>query len=489
MLNSRTKTIIGYVSGSLRPESGQALLLAVVVMAALTISTAGLVTYATSNEQAFARDSQSARALDIGEAGMQSAVSVVVTNDSDNTVTVGTRLPATGTYSQSLDGGTATYYAVKTASNAWTVYSTGTSASGKLTRQLTANVVDTPVPTPNSPVYSYKFFIVGSASACTSTAGNTTITGSIWIGYDFCPNGSSKVVEPGTGHTLASYVGGLYNWSNNASIGTSSAPFKSITVVKGCGSSTPAPACTSANQAFADTYSQTPSTLTKPTVDADAIYASGSWNAPVCSTGSFVFDGNTTRNMSVASASVNLAPNTAYNCKVYKPGSTTKVEGSLAFDPATNKLTINGTVFIDTDQLNVSGNSFSYTGNGTLYIDGTVKSTGANICGPPSTPSGNSCTGTGWDSTQGSMMIVAINAANAATGFGLTGNGELDITAYTNGVYSQSGGDTVTGPVIADSATLTGGAKINVPSSPPTGAPQGTNDKWAIQAGTWRQVK
>ena len=49
-------TAYGAFWSGLSPESGQSLVLALVVVLALTVSTAGLVTYLTSNEGSFSRD-------------------------------------------------------------------------------------------------------------------------------------------------------------------------------------------------------------------------------------------------------------------------------------------------------------------------------------------------------------------------------------------------------------------------------------------------
>src|SRR5262249_58755171 len=58
-------------------EDGMALILAVIVMAVLTIGTAATVELVKSNEHAFGRDRQVNRALNIAEAGLNAGVDAV----------------------------------------------------------------------------------------------------------------------------------------------------------------------------------------------------------------------------------------------------------------------------------------------------------------------------------------------------------------------------------------------------------------------------
>ena len=55
------------------------------------------------------------------------------------------------------------------------------------------------------------------------------------------------------------------------------------------------------SKVYANSYISTAQSLTKPPLDAAGTYAGGDWNHPVCSTGSFTFDGNGTRDSSVGS--------------------------------------------------------------------------------------------------------------------------------------------------------------------------------------------
>ena len=216
------------------------------------------------------------------------------------------------------------------------------------------------------------------------------------------------------------------------------------------------------------------------------MYASGNWHSPICTVGSFVFDGDTTLNASLGSVDL-LLSNTrpSFDCTVWSPSGTTQI-GRLAWDLTTKVLTISGTILID-GGLSFSGQSSArYTGFGSIYANGLVTTAGqAAICGPPAVPNGSSCTGN-WDPAQGALAIVALN------GWSMSGQSEFNVIAYVNGAFSATGGAVVTGPVIADTATLSGNGKFasvtTVPPGTPGAASSVTTTTWKVLPGSWRQL-
>jgi hypothetical protein len=494
----RARALCAFVR--LKDESGQSLVLALVITASLMITTTGIIQYTTANEVAYGRDREAQRALNIAEAGLNNGMGTAVTTDPTDGTAIGTTL---GPNYYTIDGAptsgsTRPYWtATKTADKTWVITATGFSPSGAVSRQLQTTVYDSAITVttqPQSPVYNYGFFIAGN-SGCTNVGGSTDIQVGIWINNDLCTNGGAGISEPGAGNTLSVYIGGQFQQKGSAKIGSSAAPLQSVTIVKGCVNSNKVAICSNSSKSavYANSYSSTPGTLVKPTINAASIYSSGMWSAPVCTTGSFTFDNDSTRNLSVGNA--NLFGG-SYDCKVYDQTGTTLI-GRLAYSSSTKTLTIAGTIFIDGNISWSSGgsNNVSYTGDGTIYLDGSFSSSGNELCGPPAAPGNGTCTGNGssWDPTQGKLMIAAINAANASPGFNLSGSGELDIFAYTNGAFSESGGGQVTGPVLADSAAITGSPKIKVPTVAPSGAPGAaqtvTSHNWKFVAGGWRELK
>ncbi len=65
----------------LSDESGLALVLALIVVAALSVATASMIMLVTSNQTAVGRDRQEERAFNIAEAGLNEAVSYLSTQD------------------------------------------------------------------------------------------------------------------------------------------------------------------------------------------------------------------------------------------------------------------------------------------------------------------------------------------------------------------------------------------------------------------------
>jgi hypothetical protein len=481
----------------LKDESGQALVLALVVTGALMISTTGIIQYTTSNETAFSRDIQAQRALQISEAGLNNGMSTAINSDPTNGVAIGTVL---GPNYYAVDGaqtsGSARPYwtATKTADKTWVITATGFSPSGTVSRQLQTTVYDNVTQTvtaAQTPAYTYGLY-VASNSGCTTLSGGSNITSPVYVNNDLCTAGGAGIAEPGVGNTLDIYVGGQYRNGGGSMIGNPLIKVKSATIVGGCGSAI----CSNsvASGVYANSYSSTPQSVPKPTPVAGSIYSSGMWNAPVCTTGSFTFDNDTSRNLSLGT--INNLFGSSFDCKVYDQTGTTLI-GRLAFSTATKTLTISGTIFIDgsISLSSATANNVSYTGSGTIYLDGTFSSSGNELCGPPAAPGNGNCTGnlSSWDATQGELMIAALNANNATTGFSISGGGELDILAFTNGKYSATGGSMVTSEVIADTVTMSGSAKVKVPPAPPPGAPgtvttQGSNT-WKVVTGGWRQLK
>ncbi len=246
---------------------------------------------------------------------------------------------------------------------------------------------------------------------------------------------------------------------------------------------------------YADTYSNVPLTISKPYADAVGTYAKGDWKNPVCSTGSFTFDNDTTRNTSVGDFT--MMTGSSYNCTVYKAGLphvSGNELGTLAWNAATKQLTISGVIYVDGNLKFNGGDNGTYSGFGALWVNGTVSTNGNSaLCGPPSTlgASQGTCSGT-WDGSVAAMTITAVNANNSSPGWQMNGTAEIDAAAYVNGLFAESGTAFVTGPVITDSASLTGTPKHTDVTNPPPNTPGGPETSvvatWGhVIKGTWRQ--
>ena len=490
-------------------ECGQSLILAMIVMSALTISIGALISLTTGNEHQFGRDLQSTRAFHVAEAGVNDGLSLIVTNDDNDVQSVGTTL---GPYAVSLDGANGTYSLTKYAktdpkcqqtagavASCWVITGTATSPNGAITRTITETAYWYAASSSSPTNSNYGLVVDNQGAACVDTHGTVNFTiKDVWISGDFCPSGNVSLIPPAA-HTGSVYIGGVYQGKNNTSIGTSSLPYASVDIVGGCTVQGSPQICSdSANSGvWSDgPPSVDPSDFSIPVIDAPGTYAKGNWHSPQCSSGSFTFDSDTTANGTTPTSSL-MPSGASFNCTVKDSGG--NPVGHLAWNNATQQLSISGTIWID-GNLDVS-NSGTYVednvvpgaNGGTIYVNGTVSgASNITICGPigSATPSGYGCPGT-WDPTQGVLGLVVVNPTNAATAFDRHGNGELDLEILVNQGYANTGGTTVMGPVLADTATMGGNGGSVVPSAPPSGFPSVnvTAATWVVKPGSWAQTQ
>ena len=509
-------------------ESGQSLVLALVVLFALSISIAGVFTFLTSNEVQFNRDGQDVRALSIAEAGLNNGLATVTKADPLNTVPVGTTYTSGGTVH--LDKGSFTYSATKQAApncanalpTCWVVTANSTSPTGQVTHQLQQSVgwitKTTTTSVDESAVYGFGLFISnppGDAN-CFAISGGVTVQANVWFNGSFCPNGNASLTAaPGAPYTI--YIGGNYLGRNNTSIGSAAVPFSQATIVGICKKQNTVETCS--DSANSNVYANPPylanaSVLKKPDVNQQQVYTYGSgtgvpgdptvnWNAPTCSTGSFTFDNNTTMSGDLPQTTLFSGP--SFYCSVKDSAGNTV--GTLAWDNVAKTLTVNGTIFIDGD-ITFASATDKYVGNGTIYVNGSLAGggnfSGASICGPPKTPlvAENGCPGA-WNSPTtnppaagtGTLEFVFINPHNVATPVNLQGsNHEWQVTVFVVKGFTSNGGTAILGPVLADGGSMAGNTGLNVPPAPPIGAPTTvvssvTSAAWGVTPGNWKQLK
>ena len=94
-----------------RDERGVSLVLSLLIVAALSISTAALATLITSNEHAFGRDRQETLAFNTAEAGLNYSISYLAqTTDPNGSAAIGTQEPTQGSYTPFTDVAPATVH-------------------------------------------------------------------------------------------------------------------------------------------------------------------------------------------------------------------------------------------------------------------------------------------------------------------------------------------------------------------------------------------
>lgn len=389
--------------------------------------------------------------------------------------------------------------------------------------------------------------------------GSSGITVDVYVKGSVCVSGNSSpfILQPtGTQGTVSVYIGGKFLASSNGSpIGTSSAKLKSVTVVGGCldgnhttakksgipvtvvcskqGNPTSCTTCTDyGSGVWANAYSSTQNDIPKPAIDLNWYSNAAPGPGHTCGgTSTFpspstpwtattfknrVLDNDSTRNTSVGdvhllelvdrSSGAGGTAHNSFDCKSYD--SSGNLIGELKWDypnggcgsGPTNgvaDLTINGTVYLDGNLVFDACDYAVYQGRGTIYVNGTVTfNNGSKICAKAI--SGSPCSGN-FDPSSNLLEIVAVNAGNVSPGYTLTGAGTYEGISYVVGRFNSGNGSDVNGPVIADTATMSGNAKLRTTVDPPPGAPGASTttttttgvDQAAFAGvpGSWQQLK
>jgi hypothetical protein len=502
-----------------RSESGQSLVLAFIVMCALSITVGGVISFTTSNESQFGRDRQLNRAFHIAEAGLNNGIEVVEKYDPSNDPTkVGNRIPAAAgtTYPILLDGGKGSYYAQKYDASApectthagsapnscWVVIATGNSPDGKILKQVRESIYWRTVLTPVDDVYGFGLFVDNppGPGACVDTHGTTTLDiDNVWIAGDFCPAGGVGI-EPTADGVGFITINGTYEGRNNTSVGTASRRYGRLNIAGGCTVQGKVNSCDpTANVYGVKTAGAVGSPLQKPDIasKAKALYDSVTdWSKCTNPAVTSPFDTDASVNRSMGTFT--LFTGSSYDCSVVDSDGVTH---RLAWNATTQTLSVENGVYIDGNVNFPNGaNTYSYgnfqdgtKSDGTIYVNGVMNgSSNVNVCGPGTS---NAVPNYGciqrWDPTLGSLAFAVINPTNAPTGFSMTGQGELDITLIVNQGYADTGSTVVAGPVLADRATIGGNGGFVVPGNPPSGVPDDvqTEAAWVIQPGGWKEQK
>ncbi len=496
-------------------ERGVSLVLALLVVAALSISTAALAQLVTSNEHAFGRDRQQTLAFNTAEAGISYGVSTLAaTVDPTGIRAVGPYGSSTapnpypaGTTSGTGGGG---WWAQKLNPTTWQIWATGTSPTGAVIREVSVKVKSVTAPgttIPASTAWTYGIFVGNPGASCFTPTGSANLTISIYVKGCIDLSGNVGISEPGASvGTVKVYAETTLRFSSgSAQIGTSSQRVYSVIAPGGCtgrsgnicSAGTPQG---STSRVYAQNYVGPSQNIPKPPMNPDVdAYNKGDWANPVCTTGSFTFDNDGARNKSLGN--VDLFPSSSYNCSVHAVGDPSTIVGTLAWNKMTKVLTGSGLIFIDGD-LQLNSNTATSYGSGTflsLYIDGTVQMNGtAAFCGPPSVPSGSTCSTPKWDGAVGAIAITAVNQQGNGNplAIGWRGNGTVyyDVAAYVVGQYSTNGNTGITGPVITDTASVAGNGSQTDVSNPPPDTPGSTTTspgttQWGVIPASWQQLK
>ena len=404
----------------LRDERGIALIFALMFLTVLTIVGGTMVMYSTQSQHESHYGKAKSYAYLLAENGINTAMAIlrdppdpstgIGNNALDKNVFCGfanrtyITVPAVSpappcALQETYDGGSTTWYGVLNQGTAtWTITSTGhvtnpVAGSGEATRTLTVKVTVHPTLTQplNTPVWNYIYSTNGPSTPpiCDMDLNQSvTIASPLYVEGNLCLHNTSAITK---GPLV---VRGRLKLDSNSQnyVGTNAVKISDVHVVNGCQLKTNPvhyANCGPADNVYATVFDQTPPTgLTPPVPNWDNWYLNASpgpyfpcttvsgtpptFDSPV-STDPAATDATklTYRNNNLAAQ--NLTPGTSYTCKT--------AGGELSWDASAKLLTIKGTVFVDGSLYVDNGSINTYTGQGVIYLRGTLLIKNASLCG------------------------------------------------------------------------------------------------------------
>jgi hypothetical protein len=451
----------------LRREQGSALLIALGTMTVFAIVGTTLTYYTTRNAASADVSKGDGYSFSFAEAGLHNALAVLsnpVNDPVDPEILPlttsnynGNRAEWSGTYNDTLDR--------------WEITSTGYvanptgSTAAEIKRTLTAKVPIYPKQTQplafNAWNYLYSWG-TGDPSGCDMWMDSSQdISTRVMVTGNLCMSSSAQLF----GSTTELDVGGQLKIFGSAHVGASGSPIGRADVgsCKYESNAVHSP-CGSADKVWASTITSTPVLEPTPSPDWNGWYKKAS-PGPYhpCETSSGTpptFDNDqgtaydpTRRNRSV-SGSFNLTGSSSYTCRTTLNG---QVFGELSWNNSTKVLTTKGTVFIDGNaSITQTG---SYTGQGTLYLSGSMLISG-RMCAVLSGSNCNFANGA-WDPNTKLFTIVANGTGGQLDVDSTESINLISSSAWQGALYGGAGGKVrvesssqFAGPIIADEVDL-----------------------------------
>ena len=406
----------------LRDESGIALIFALMFLTVLTIVGGTMVVYSTQSQHQSGYGKAKSYAYLLAENGINTAMAIlrdppdpltgIGNNALDKNVFCGLSgrtyitVPAVSpappcALKDTYDGGYVTWYGVLDQGTAtWTITSTGhvtnpTAGSGEALRTLSVKVTVHPTLTQplNTPVWNYIYSTKGPSTPPTcdmDLSQSVTIASPLYVEGNLCLHNSATITK---GPLVVKGRLILDSKTQNY-VGTSQNRLSDVHVVNGCqvpknGSVDTPCKNNGADNVWANTLDSTvPTGLSPPSPNWDNWYLNASpgpyfpcttvsgtpptFDSPV-STDPAATDATKLTYRDNNLTTQNLTPGTSYTCKT--------AGGELSWNASTKQLTIKGTVFVDGSLYINNGAVNTYTGQGVIYMRGTLLIKSSSLCG------------------------------------------------------------------------------------------------------------
>lgn len=450
---------------TLRQEDGMTLILAVGILAILTIVSTTMITYTSSSARNAGYQRSEDVTIDLAEAGLARALSKLAAAPNALAPT----LLAEETHN--LDGGSVTVSGVLSA-EMWNITSKSSvsnpSGGNPLSKTLTMQVQIGIDPSANN-AWNYVYSDAPESEGCMVLKNNVVIASPLFVKGDLCLQNNARAEG-----SMVKTGGDIFIEGNNASVGNpATSPITYVPELKtaqGCrrsSSATPSLSdCTTANRVWATSTSGDPGTLQKPVVDFSYWYTYSrpgpvydctetTGNIPKPAGHATMFDRDTTLDRD--RDSFDPMPANPYSCTVM---SGANLLGKISWTPDNGDadeygdLQVLGTVFIDGNIDFKSGRKAIYTGRGTLYASGKIEFDGnTQVCGTAN------CDLNAWNTEQNLLVLVSGYCNDVVLscdygdrnvlGFDVNNNAIFQGAAFAVSNFNQQNNGQMQGPVIA----------------------------------------
>jgi Tfp pilus assembly protein PilX len=481
-------------------ERGVALVVAMMVMAALTVSSTTVIYSATQSQH----ESHSLRSRDVAfrlaETGLNSAVALLggaQTSGLDPAIMSSSEPSGSGT---AASGGSYKYWGtLDTTTSTWRIYGKGivanpNSPGGTLTHTLSASVPMVPNPTQPQNATAWNYMISTATSNATtcdmSLANSVLLSESLYVAGNLCLNNTSSIQETDATKPVSLMVAGKLALQGSNGVGLNSGnPITNAAIGGGCTSNIGSaghlcnPASPTNDKVWARTLTSSVTPLTIPVADYDGYYNDAKPGpmhpCNVTSGTPPTWDNNGSLNLTTypngsVPTSFNLTPATSYTCRYVEPSG--YVSGQLDWNATTKTLSIKGVMYIDGSAYTSNGVTNLYSGSGTLYLSGTftMQTSTTKICG---ITAGATCSFSTW--TPNSNMFILVAQGNSG------GKSIMmsQTTMWQGGFFAKNAIDlgnasSVEGPMIASTILATNSVQVKpLPyiTTLPLGAPGNPN--------------